>query len=234
MTIKKMFPVIIKVIGWFVLNILIYVLLTALFLLLISLIPLKVYVRYLKQNHDDELIIKVYLFKWTGVILKLPVIKLEQYLPKPALKIEGEVEDINNTLPLVEKGEEVYLPALNKMLGVLKKVKENIEIFKPSILYLLSKIRFKDFKWKTKFGIGDPALTGLLVGTAWSIKNIVFLILSKYVHVNNFKPDFCVTPYFKAKGFSSDISCIFDIRIGHIMITGLNLVVRRFYKGRKI
>lgn len=209
-----------------------YILLTAVIIFLISMAPLKVKVKYLKKNDDDELVIKVFMIKWLVIKIKFPFLKMEHYLLKPHLKVTSQAEGIGSLL-FAEDKERLLFPNIDKIPTLYKIFREKFKLYKPSMLYLLRKTRFQDIRWQTSFGLEDPFRTGILTGAIWSVKNIIISKLDQLTQVSARKTKVQVVPCFTGANLSSYIYCIFDVRIGHIIITGLSLIVRTLFKGGK-
>ena len=198
--------------------------------------PLKFQVRYLRENKDDQLIIKIFVVKWLVFKIEFPFLKLEKHLLRPHLKMIAEVEGFlgeNSDAHLIKDKERIYLPPLDKILRLLDILADRIEQYKPVANYLLRKTRLRYLSWKTEFGLKDPLRTGILTGAIWTMKNLVLRFFLRLIQTNNVRPKLQVCPQFNKSVLNSDIYCIFDIRIGHIIITSISFVVRTFFKGGK-
>ncbi|NMA68600.1 MAG: DUF2953 domain-containing protein [Desulfitobacterium sp.] len=88
----------------------------------------------------------------------------------------------------------------------------------------------KDFSWEIEYGHENPALTALAAGGFWSMLGYSLARMYNTVTMEDSQPRIMVKPKFKNLGFSTDLHCIFKVRIGHIMVVGLDLawiIVRR-------
>jgi hypothetical protein len=56
--------------------------------------------------------------------------------------------------------------------------------------------------------------------------------LHRQVTMEDEKPEIFVQPNFQKIGFSTDLHCIFKLRIGHIMFVGLDFI-RAFRRGKR-
>jgi len=211
-------------------------LLIAISIFIVSLLPLKFQVRYLREDKDDQLIIKIFIIKWLVFKIEFPFLKLEKHFLRPHLKIIAEVEGFSNKnldAHLLKDKERLYLPPLEKIPRLIEIFAEKIKQYKPVAEYMLRKTSFRSLSWKTEFGLVDPVKTGILTGTIWAAKNLALRFFLSLIQTNKFRPKLQVIPQFNKSVFNSDIYCIFDIKIGHIIITSINFVVRTFFKGGK-
>lgn len=88
------------------------------------------------------------------------------------------------------------------------------------------------FHWKIGIGYEDPSHTAWAAGTFWGMLGYSLARLYRQVTMETREPKISVEPNFQKKGFSCDLHCIFNLRIGHIMFVGLDLV-RAFRWGKR-
>lgn len=93
-------------------------------------------------------------------------------------------------------------------------------------------IHCTELDWRFEIGSSDAAQTALAAGALWAFTGFSLARLYRQVTMDVSRPVLKVTPQFQKQGFSCDIHCIFHLRIGHIIIAGLNLV-RTFQWGRR-
>jgi hypothetical protein len=77
-------------------------------------------------------------------------------------------------------------------------------------------------------GIGDAVYTGVAAGALWSIKGSIIGLLSNYLRMKEM-PKLMVQPNFQQMITSTDLSCMFQFRIGYAILAGLKLV--KWWKG---
>lgn len=77
----------------------------------------------------------------------------------------------------------------------------------------------EEFRWVTRFGAGDPALTGLLTGVVWSVKGTVFGLLNRNMRLTR-EPVIRVEPDFQSFTFRTSVRCIVRVRLGDIISAG--------------
>lgn len=87
--------------------------------------------------------------------------------------------------------------------------------------FLSRAFRFKEIKWHTRVGLGEPALTGLGVGFLWQLKFYFGRWLQKNFTGVPFPFDLRIEPDFSQAGLSFCFCGIFSFFLGHIIIAGL-------------
>lgn len=96
----------------------------------------------------------------------------------------------------------------------------------------LKHLYIQEFKWYTTIGTGDAMYTALSSGSIWAIKGMIISALTclstaQTVMIN-------VQPDFDGKRVYSDLSCIFKLRIAHIMLIAIRIIcfkIRRYING---
>lgn len=94
-------------------------------------------------------------------------------------------------------------------------------------------IHCKDLDWRIEIGHQDPAKTAILTGAFWAVLSMSLARLYRQITMEVPKPILNVVPRFQTPGFSCDIHCIFQLRIGHLIFAGINLlrIVRLGQRG---
>ncbi len=85
---------------------------------------------------------------------------------------------------------------------------------------------FIKFRWVSRLGTGEPALTTFLVGFLSGVKGVITSLLS---HVGAFRvaPELKVYPDFTKTSLDTVVDCIFSIKLGYIILAGLLAKLRR-------
>lgn len=98
---------------------------------------------------------------------------------------------------------------------------------------LYRKIRCTSLEWELEVGYKDPVQTALAAGAFWTALGVSVARLYRQVTLEAPKPLIQVVPSFQSPGFSCDLHCIFRLRIGHIILAGIDLlrVVRLAKRG---
>lgn len=90
--------------------------------------------------------------------------------------------------------------------------------------WLLKKTHCKKLEWSTTFGLADAYWTAILAGLIWNFKNFFYFNFSRAVQVEFGYPKFKVQPIFDGAYLSLQFKCIFVVRLGHIIVTGIKLL----------
>lgn len=85
-------------------------------------------------------------------------------------------------------------------------------------------IHCQGINWRIEIGYQDAAQTALAAGAFWTLLGFALSRLYQQVTVDVQSPALVVVPQFKKEGFLCDIQCIFQLRIGHIIFVGINLL----------
>jgi hypothetical protein len=94
-------------------------------------------------------------------------------------------------------------------------------------------IRCKAIDWRIEIGYQDAAQTAIAAGAFWTMFGFALATLYQQVTVEVSRPAVVVIPQFKKAGFLCDLQCIFQLRIGHIIFGGFNVlrILRRGIRG---
>lgn len=206
-----------------------YFIALVLLVILLLALPIEVRVFYRRYKENDQFKIRIAtLWGLLGITAEVPVATIKTVCMKPILKMVGEVE--------TGKGQEVISEPqfidftdidYQKLYRAIKKFRRLVKRYRKSIDYFLNGLRIRRFNWKTEVGTGDPALTGLSVGLAWSVKGWIYGYLHRITTFAVKSPQVKVIPRFQGKSFSTEVDCIIGFRIGHIMVTGIKFAFNR-------
>lgn len=188
---------------------------------LISLISLEFRVSYLKKRSNDELIITVQaLHGWLVYKFEVPSIHWSNQGWIPFWHLVTELENRWGE-PIAEETLRIESSKLRRFWPVLKYfLPKYWEVFR--LLHeFFGGVKLTHLRWITEFGSDDPAETGLTTGCLWALKGWIWANLRRSVMVNVRRPVFIVRPMFQSPRFNLDFDCIFKVRLGHIIITGI-------------
>jgi len=93
-------------------------------------------------------------------------------------------------------------------------------------------IHCKGINWRIEIGYQDASQTAIAAGAFWTMFSFALTHLYQQVTVEVPAPALVVVPQFKKEGFLCDLQCIFQLRIGHIIFGGINLL-RMFKRGMR-
>jgi len=187
----------------------------------------KIHIDFYHGNDNDHLTIMMK--AWGGVIKykkEIPVIKVDDDSPAVVVKEKTEMGPNEKTTHKEENSFDQH--DLVNSLDDTKALLEHVFGLHILIRKLLRKVKIKKFEWHTRVGIGDAASTAILCGAIWSGKGAILGLLSNYMRLT-VKPVLTVTPNFQQFASQIQLKCIFQIRIGHAIWTGMKLV--KYWKG---
>lgn len=187
-----------------------FVLITSLMILLVTLVlvsSIRVHCHYERKGEDDHLTIAISWLRYLTYKISIPLVDLRAHLKRDStLRVETEGEEKEISIP------DTVRQALS---GFIR--------FHRSMRYAFRRTRVKRLEWFSEFGLDDAAKTGVVAGLAWSLKGSVLTAVSRYAHLETV-PRVSVRPNFQKPLFHTLLDCIFEIRIGYIMIAGLKAV----------
>lgn len=201
--------------------------------LLISLvIKAVVDFRYIRNEKEDHLVISMKamcgLWKFS---MTLPAFQLK-WDEGPELEIEQKTEP--GTGSTIQGKHRVRFsfwregffyrlwPQIPGMLLKLEKIKH----------YFYRGIHCTSLNWHLEIGFPDPVKTALVTGSLWAITGSFLARLYRQVTMDTDHPHIEIIPQFQKPGFSCELHCIFNLRMGHIIIAGLKLF-RTFQHTRR-
>ncbi|MEK3881500.1 DUF2953 domain-containing protein [Paenibacillus sp. PL2-23] len=206
-----------------------FVVLLAAMAVVMSPIVVNGYVKRVGRNNDDEAIIrvralygllqfkyKVPIMKWTGTAVKME----EQISAKSAgIDTWKQFEDEINADKVAR--------SIDRLRDILHMVRDLTGLIRKT----MSHVKLTDWRWTTSVGTGDAMWTAMATGAVWSIKTSILGVLSQMVQIKN-NPSVSVNPSFNHPAFTTEWSCIAQIRLGYAILAGLQLLVRmKRWKG---
>jgi hypothetical protein len=102
------------------------------------------------------------------------------------------------------------LTGIRRGIGVLK-------LFRSSVCSRLL--------WKTGFGLDDYAATGMITGLIWAGKGLVMGMLGRYLRIRPAGVQIAVVPQFGSTFYASNLDCILETSLGHIILVAFKLGV---------
>lgn len=86
--------------------------------------------------------------------------------------------------------------------------------------------RFTRFQWQTAVGSKNPAYAAWLVGGLWAIKGEILGLLQTRYRFQG-RPGISVQPAFGRDVLDTKVDCIFQVKLGQIILAGLKEYTRR-------
>ncbi|MGG3471056.1 DUF2953 domain-containing protein [Neobacillus pocheonensis] len=189
--------------------------------ILIIFSKLTILVNYYHHNDNDDL--KIEFRIWFGLIKfkkHIPLIKVDDNSPSIVVKDDSSNKDAKQITP-------------NDVLTNLKNTKEILHhVFGMHVIVrkFFQKVTIKKLEWHSFIGVGDAAYTGMATGALWGIKGGIVGLLSHFLKLKEM-PHLTVTPHFQAAVIQTQLTCMFQFRIGQAILAGLKLI--KFWKGGK-
>ncbi|WP_066639995.1 DUF2953 domain-containing protein [Desulfolucanica intricata] len=185
-------------------------------LLIVSLSSIRFRLRYLREKNNDRIKIEISVFKGK-LKYRLDIPKINVKTKEPSIELEAELEGVKKP-PISDKHKNYLFIKLYKEFVYWYPIMKD---FIPVINFLLKKVIPRKVKWKTEIGLFDAAQTGVSVGILWAMKSALLSNAYRYMARAPNPPNIQIVPHFNQKILTINIDCIFDVKIGYIMITGL-------------
>lgn len=87
--------------------------------------------------------------------------------------------------------------------------------------FILSRILVRRFIWRTVIGLPEAAQTGVATGMLWVLKGNTAAFLYQKLSRRSSRPELEIVPVFNRQLLHVYFNCIFTMRTGHIIYTGL-------------
>ncbi|MDD2401003.1 MAG: DUF2953 domain-containing protein [Clostridia bacterium] len=191
----------------------------------ISFLPLKIYFRFYKKPNEVtlDILIKVWVFPFK--------MKLNNVVSKTfwALSKDGFWK---RKAPNDLKANEIPWKRLILRLLIVHDVFDSIISRITNTLDAIGKkIRIKKLNISTAIALQDATYTGIAIGLLWCVWGITYNKLEQFFDMSKVKNKVKITPvYDKQYLLTIDVSCIFELALGHIII----IVYYLFINARKI
>jgi len=219
------------------------VILAAVFLLILSLSKITLRLRYRRLGKDDHFALDFSL--WRGIIhykLEIPFIKVQageeekirkkvslgsllRLVLRPAFKIRAELEGKSGK-PITEEKKKVPVPGPARLVNLFFNAVRKFKKYCPVVSFMFERVKLSRFHWQTEIGTGEPSQTGILVGTAWGLKGFLLSLISR-LFSPGVRPVINIAPSYEKVCFNTFLDCIFEVRIGHIILTGFKMLIVR-------
>lgn len=190
------------------------------------LVRIKAAIRYIRNEQDEWLKFSFYTGK--GLIRyesKVPLVKKEDGKDKFKL-VKGQGREMKGGS---KKNERLGpLDIINKFKSVRTYLKDHKTLIEDIRKYLNRHNIYAELIIKLKQGTGDAAQTGIVCGLLWSAAGILNSHISRHLKVKGIK--ISITPCFNKRIFEVDASCIFHVRLVHIIV----VLIKIYYMKNKI
>lgn len=183
------------------------------FLVALNLIPLKLYLRFRREPNRIEVKSRFYLWllpleinlanPMTAVVHRMSTNSF--WLKEPPTDIRAQDVAWRRLLARLGLLSNLFLPIYRLVNGFFHRICRPIKVKR---LYLY-----------TEIGLEDAAETALAVGIIWGWKGFIYTRLTELFNTQESENRLAVVPNFQQPGYVRlDYSCIFEFRLGHIII----------------
>lgn len=193
---------------------------------LFLLLPVKIRIKAFKKESDEYIRLGIDFFKMSKVVLEISEIKftIENFIPVLNFKYHFNINNRNDGTFKSKKN--VILPLRGKYKIIISKLeyvyKYPANLKKIIIRCLSMFIIFLNLNINITFSSGNAAFTGILAGQAWCAVYIVLRIFSTYTNFDYSNVKVNINPVFTShEPLEIEINCIFQARVGHIIIASL-------------
>lgn len=204
-----------------------FVLLLILFLLYG--LRIKAAVRYIR-NEQDEWVKFVFYTKQETIRYEYEIPLVDADKGKIRFKlVKCQSKEMREGHEKLEKLKPMEI--FDKYKSVRAYFKDHATLFEYIRQYLNKKRIHVELKICLKQGTGDAAQTGLICGLLWSAAGILVTTISRYLRV--FSKEIRIVPCFDKSIFEVQASCIFHVRLVHIIVVLKKIYFMKYSIKRK-
>jgi hypothetical protein len=190
------------------------------------LVRIRAAVRYIRNEQDEW--VKFSFYTGKGLIRyenKVPLVKKEGGKDKFKL-VKGQGREMKEGTDKNEKlGPFDIISKINSVRMYLKDHKSLLEDIRK---YLNRHDIHAELGVELKQGTGDAAQTGIVCGLLWSAAGVLNSYISRHLKIKSRKMN--IIPCFNKRIFEVDASCIFHVRLVHIIV----VLIKIYYMKNKI
>ncbi|WP_018923363.1 DUF2953 domain-containing protein [Salsuginibacillus kocurii] len=176
------------------------------------------HVNYEHQSDDDQLTIRVWL--WKGRIEK----KWE--VPLIAINEEGALIFKNRELSkqgMDESYEEETISDLIQQLKMANIIVQEVPKLQKNIRRMLKTIQVTSFKWISEVGTPDAPLSAKIVGSLWAVKGSSIGLMS-WLSTLTCHPHLHISPIYDRWHTQSTLACMGNVKVGKTVWVAIPLV----------
>lgn len=202
-----------------------------LFLLFIILFVIKINAAIEYERSEKDEWIKIAFYTKRNLLryeYQVPLLKKEGNKIKFKL-VKGQSKEMRGGTS--ENERLMPIDIIKKYTSVRVYLKDHGELFEEIRDYLNKKGIHVELKIRLKQGTGDAAQTGLICGLLWTAAGIFITWLSRYLKI--FKKGIEISPCFEKSIFEVEASCIFHVRLVHIIVVLKKIFLMKYYMKLK-
>jgi energy-coupling factor transporter transmembrane protein EcfT len=209
-----------------VLYVLIFIILL---LIILAFSKLKVKINIMHTGDDDHFKVTMQLWRFIRYTIDVPLIQVDE---EDATVVMKQKKYAGKDSETASNDQEKRLTP-KKMIKNMKKMQKLVNRvigFHEIVKKFVRHITIHQLNWKSSFGTGDAAHTGVLTGVIWSLKGSIVGLLSHYMQLRT-KPQLEVVPQFQKLHSETHLLCMISFRIGHTMFAAIRTV--KYWKPKK-
>lgn len=196
----------------------------------IAVIPIDFRIRYGREGEKDLLSLDLFIWPVIRYKYRFVMIDFRSTILNYVLSYRGEVVKGGQKADIKSKKRFHYSDIL-EALDFIYDMRDIIRTARPSLEYIMSRIKLEKLNWTTRFGTGEPYYTGLFTGIAWSFKGYVVSTVCNRLKTLTI-PVLSVIPVFNRAGLMISFDCILKTRTGYIIITGIKIIAALLLRGK--
>ncbi len=185
-------------------------------------IDLKAALEYIRNEHGEWIVLSFYTYDgFFRYSYDIPLLKTENNRVRFKL-VKGQSREARTGSGKKEKL--MPMDIYRKIVSVRTYLKDHRDLFEDIRKYLNKKDIQVELRINLMHGTGDAAQTGIIYGLWWTAAGFLTAWLSKYLKA--FDRKISITPCFNKRILEVDASCIFHVRLVHIIV----VLIKIFYK----
>jgi hypothetical protein len=172
-----------------------------------------------KDDSDEHIEISIVYLKIIKMNFKIPemIFYIRNFIPFVAFEVnlsKNKLNKKNVVLPLKLR--------LAMLANFIKELFQQIKRFKYAAKLFLRTVKLINIRIDIKFGMEDPAISGIIAGGIWGFIYFVLSMMSYYLDFKKSSASIkVITDYKRSKSIQILFTGIFEARIAHIIIAGL-------------
>jgi len=195
-------------------------------------VEIKAALDYIRNDQGEWMVISFYtLDGFLRYKYEIPLLKSDGDKVKFKL-VKGQSREM--CMDMKQKGRLMPLDIFKKYMSVKTYLEDHSSMFTGIRKYLNKKDVHVELNIKVQQGAGDAALTGLLCGLFWTFAGILTSHITRYL--KSFKNEIQITPCFNKRIFEVDATCIFHVKLVHIIVVLIKIYLTKYlitHKSKK-
>jgi len=200
-----------------------------LFFYLLSRINVYICLIYRRNGKDDHIAVEVSMLgKLIIYSIKVPVIEITNQDVAWFISEVGTDKEKTKTHPkreqrFLRRVVKLYINHPKRIRKLMRSMRYYKTLYRKYMDHIISGVTCEVFHWRTAFGNEDAAVTALVTGFLWAIKEVALIRVKRRIPFMT-RPVIQVEPAFGASKFETELKCIFRVRLGHVINATMRLI----------